>query len=279
MQVQTSCKGCVFAEYTKNTQTGCKLNRAEKLNPKNDLLLDGDKHHYTFNRFCNTYRPKEWEIILSDEEKQDMIKSVMHEVSPRVGFFVFLDNEEGMLDRLSATLKDIREQTFGQARYVALINSRVEYNEQLHEMLRNTFNNTTAEDIRLNRFIKTEFHIVQTLVDSKNDFLLDEAFRHAKNGWAYVTTSGENVRRDLLEKINDRINIDMKRLVLVKPYDDLNGMIFQTAIYKFLDGSRKLQHKETGEDMTLSFVKKVEGMNTSDPDTIISWEDFIDESA
>lgn len=279
MQVQTSCKGCVFAEYTKNTQTGCKLNRAEKLNPKNDLLLDGDKHHYTFNRFCNTYRPKEWEIILSDEERQDMIKSVMHEVSPRVGFFVFLDNEEGMLDRLSTTLKDIREQTFGQARYVALINSRVEYNEQLHEMLRNTFNNTTAEDIRLNRFIKTEFHIVQTLVDSKNDFLLDEAFRHAKNGWAYVTSSGENVRLDLLEKINDRINIDMKRLVLVKPYDDLNGMIFQTAIYKFLDGSRKLQHKETGEDMTLSFVEKVEGMNTSDPDTIISWEDFIDESA
>ena len=279
MQVQTSCKGCVFAEYTKNTQTGCKLNRAEKLNPKNDLLLDGDKHHYTFNRFCNTYRPIEWEIILSDEERQDMIKSVMHEVSPRVGFFVFLDNEEGMLDRLSATLKDIREQTFGQARYVALINSRVEYNEQLHEMLRNTFNNTTAEDIRLNRFIKTEFHIVQTLVDSKNDFLLDEAFRHAKNGWAYVTSSGENVRLDLLEKINDRINIDMKRLVLVKPYDDLNGMIFQTAIYKFLDGSRKLQHKETGEDMTLSFVEKVEGMNTSDPDTIISWEDFIDESA
>ncbi len=279
MQVQTSCKGCVFAEYAKNTQTGCKLNRAEKLNPKNDLLLDGDKHHYTFNRFCNTYRPKEWEIILSDEEKQDMIKSVMHEVSPRVGFFVFLDNEEGMLDRLSATLKDIREQTFGQARYVALINSRVEYNEQLHETLRNTFNNTTAEDIRLNRFIKTEFHIVQTLVDSKNDFLLDEAFRHAKNGWAYVTSSGENVRLDLLEKINDRINIDMKRLVLVKPYDDLNGMIFQTAIYKFLDGSRKLQHKETGEDMTLSFVEKVEGMNTLDPDTIISWEDFIDESA
>jgi hypothetical protein len=31
--------------------------------------------------------------------------------------------------------------------------------------------------------------------------------------------------------------------------------------------------------MTLSFVEKVEGMNTSDPDTIISWEDFVDESA
>ena len=173
-----------------------------------------------------------------------------------------------MLDRLKVTLKDIKEQSFGQARYIALINSRVEYNEQLHEILRENFD-----------FKETEFHIVQTLVDSKSNFLLDEAFRHAKNGWAYVTTSGENVRLDLLEKIHDRINVDMKRLVLVKPYDDLNGMIFQTAIYKFLDGSRKLQHKDTGEDMSLSFVEKVEGMNTSDPDTIITWKEFINESA
>ena len=268
MQVQTSCKGCLFAEYTKDTQTGCKLNRAEKLNPKNDLLLDGEKHHYTFNRFCNTYRPEEWKIILSDEEEQDMVNTVMKEVCPRLGFFVFLDSEEGMLDRLKVTLKDIKEQSFGQARYIALINSRVEYNEQLHEILRDNFD-----------FQETEFHIVQTLVDSKSNFLLDEAFRHAKNGWAYVTTSGENVRLDLLEKIHDRINVDMKRLVLVKPYDDLNGMIFQTAIYKFLDGSRKLQHKDTGEDMSLSFVEKVEGMNTSDPDTIITWKEFINESA
>ena len=76
MQVQTSCKGCLFAEYTKDTQTGCKLNRAEKLNPKNDLLLDGEKHHYTFNRFCNTYRPEEWKIILSDEEELDLVQAV-----------------------------------------------------------------------------------------------------------------------------------------------------------------------------------------------------------
>tara|TARA_Y100000593_G_C4322032_1_gene344321 strand:+ start:6396 stop:7202 length:807 start_codon:yes stop_codon:yes gene_type:complete len=268
MQVQTSCKGCLFAEYTKDTQTGCKLNRAKKLNPKNDLLLDGEKQHYTFNRFCNTYRPEEWRIILSDEEREDMVATVMKEVSPRVGFFIFLDNEDGVLDRVREILNDIREQTFGCARYIALINSRVEYNEQLHDILRENFD-----------FEQTEFHIVQTLVEDKNAFLLDEAFRHAKNGWAYVTSTGENVRRDLLQKVHDRINIDMKRLVLVKPYEELNGMIFQTAIYKFLDGNRRLQHKDTGEDMTLTFLEKAEAMNTSDPDTIVTWEEFINESA
>ena len=33
MQVQTSCKGCVFAEYEGDMQNGCKLNRSEKMNP------------------------------------------------------------------------------------------------------------------------------------------------------------------------------------------------------------------------------------------------------
>ncbi len=266
MQIQTNCKGCVFAKYTEDTQTGCKLNRIEKLNPKGDYLLDGDRHHYIFNRFCNTYRPDEWKAVLKKQEKQDLVKTVMSEVSPRVGLFVFLDNEEGMIDRLKVTLEDIKNQTFGFVRYLAVINSRVEYNEQLHELLRDNFD-----------FEQTEFHIVQTLVEDKDDFLLDEAFRHAKNGWAYVTTSGENIRLDLLEKINDRINVDMKRLVFVEPYNELNGMIFQTAIYKFLDGNRKLKHKETGKEITLSFLDKIKKMNTSDPDTLITWEEFINE--
>ena len=268
MQVQTSCKGCLFAEYTENTQTGCQLNRADKLNPKNDLILDGEEYHYTFSRFCNTYRPEEWKLVLSDEEKDNMQKAVMREVCPKVGFFIFLDDSEDMLDKLKFTLDGIKNQTIGAARYVVLINKKVEYNEELHDILLSYFD-----------FDETEFHIVQTLIEDGNDFLLDEAFRHAKNGWAYVTSCGEEVDAKLLERVHDRINLQMRRLVFVGPYEGLNGMIFQTAIYKFLDGNRRLKHRETGEEIILSFADKVKEMDTEDADTITTWEDFINESS
>lgn len=268
MQVQTSCKGCVFAEYEGDMQNGCKLNRSEKMNPKSDFVLDGHKHHYTFSRFCNTYRPDEWKLILSDEEKEDLTKTVMSEVCPRVGIFVFLDDSEDMLTKLKHTLDGIKNQTFGAIRYVVLINQKVEYNAELHDILLSYFD-----------FEKTEFHIVQTLIKDKNAFLLDEAFIHAKNGWAYVTSCGEKIDEKLLENIHDRINLQMKRLVIVEPYEDLNGLIFQTAIYKFLDGNRKLKHKETGEDIVISFMDKAKSMKTEDPDTFITWEQFVNESS
>ena len=33
-QVETWCKNCLFAEYTDNTQTGCKLGRHKIFNPE-----------------------------------------------------------------------------------------------------------------------------------------------------------------------------------------------------------------------------------------------------
>ncbi len=36
-QVETWCKNCLFAEYTDNTQTGCKLGRHKIFNPEENV--------------------------------------------------------------------------------------------------------------------------------------------------------------------------------------------------------------------------------------------------
>ena len=112
-----------------------------------------------------------------------------------------------------------------------------------------------------------------------NLFMIDEAFRHAKNGWIFVTTSGEDVPENLFEKINDRMNIDMKRLVLVKPYEKMNGTIFQSAIYKLLDGNKDLIDPETRERVRINFIEKIETMPSDSPDNICEWEEFINGTA
>ena len=259
MQIETHCKGCVFAEYRNKKQTGCKLNRIELLNPEKTGKTEDGKFEFLFNRFCNTYRPKEWKKVLSKEEKKDLKQTVLREVFPRIGVFVFLGAESSnAIEDLRDTVRQIKSQTRGAPRYIVVINANVEYNEEIQVVLASEFD-----------FEETEYHIVLSLVGQMDLFMIGEAFKHAKNGWIFVTTSGED----------DRMNIDMKRLVLVKPYEKMNGMIFQTAVYKFLQGDKDVVDSKTKEKVRINFIEKVETMASDSPDNICEWEEFINGTA
>ena len=269
MEIETHCKGCVFAEYNGKKQVGCELNRIDLLNPEKTGKTKNGKFEFVFNRFCNTYRPKEWKKVLSKEEKKDLKQTVLREVFPRIGVFVFLDTSaSNALEDLRHTVKQIKNQTRGVPRYIVIINAGVEYNEEVQSLLASEFD-----------FEETEYHIVLSLVGQMDLFLIGEAFKHAKNGWIFVTTSGEDIPENLFEKIDNRMNIDMKRLVLVKPYEKMNGMIFQSAVYRLLDGNKALIDPKTREKVKINFIEKVETMPSDSPDNICEWEEFINGTA
>ena len=257
----TKCNGCVFAEFGEFTQKSCELSRASKLGIEEK---DNDGF-FILSRFCSAYRPQGWLDDLSDEEKLDKEKVVMEEVSPCVGFFVLLKtDEENAIDKLKQTLKDIQDQTHGVPRYVVVINDKVEYNQEIYNILASRFD-----------FEKTEYHMVQLEHEPKTQFhRLDPAFIHAKNGWIYVTSSGEKIDKDLILKIHKRINIDMKKLVVVQPYDDINGMIFQAALFKFLNGNKTKLYQDEVID-SRSFLEKVQAAaKNSGKETLITWSEF-----
>ena len=89
--ITTSCKGCVFANYSNGMQSGCQLGRAKKL--EYETTEDG---HYMVQRFCNTYRPAEWLKELSLDEYENRHDVVLNETVPRVGFFVIFDPAHSM---------------------------------------------------------------------------------------------------------------------------------------------------------------------------------------
>ena len=160
-------------------------------------------------------------------------------------------------------LGELKTQTMGFPRYICIINPKVEYNEELQELLASNFD-----------FEETEYHIVLSLVESGDLSLIDEAFKHGKNGWVYVGSSNEEIRTDIIEKVHNRINIELRRLVVIEPYDkNNNGFIFQTAIYKLLGGNSVFTVE--GEDQEVTFREKLSEMEIVDPDLVSSWEDFI----
>jgi len=253
----THCKNCVFAES--NPQTGCALSRAEKLGVES--TIDG---FFRLDRFCNTHRPEKWLVELSLDEQNRCGEIVLEEVVPRIGFFILLDvTLDNAINNLQTTLEDIKNQHKHTARYVAVATNKVEYNQEIQQILTSMFD-----------FEETEHHIVQLVGDfDDNHLIIDECFRHAKNGWIYITSSGERVDTHLIDKIHQRINIDMKKLVVVTPYEGLNGLIFQAALFKFLKGNKD-RPMDDGTIDGRPFLEKVVDVGKVDPETLMTWNQF-----
>lgn len=270
LKVETCCKNCVFAEYTEETQTGCELNRHTIFNPEENYREEDGKKSYVFNRFCTAFRPKEWKLVLSDEEKEDLVSTVRSEIFPPVGIFIFLKTTvPDPIHDLRNRIQEIKDQTIGTARYVVVINQKVEYNEEIHRLLHSSFD-----------FNETEFHLVQTLQEQPDLLYIDEAFKHAKNGWIYVNESSRKIRKDLFEAIDNNINVKLNKVVLVEPIDGVHGMIFQAAVHKFLDGSNDIFDSKTVERIQVNFVQKVRAIaEIGDGKTVFTQEEFFDEAS
>ena len=269
-QVETWCKNCLFAEYTDNTQTGCKLGRHKIFNPEENTKEEDGVHAYVFDRFCTAFRPEEWKLVLDDEEKKDLVATVRSEVFPPLGIFMFLKTTvPNPLANLKNRIQEIKDQTVGKLRYIVVINDKVEYNEQIHSILHDSFD-----------FEVTEFHIVQTLTQQRNLLFIDDAFKHAKNGWIYVTESNWKIRKNLFEVIDNNINVKLNRVVLVEPSDGIQGMIFQAAVHKFLDGSNSPIDPETGEKVRIDFIQKVKALaEKSEEKTVFTQEEFFNDAS
>lgn len=257
--VETSCAGCVFAKVKDSKQYDCSLNRLEKLEHSETETKDGVEYKKV-SRFCNTHRPEQWLDGMSLDEQIKADSVVMQEVRPRVGFLVHLDHDkENPLNYLESTLMGIRDQSESEARYVIVTNTKVEYNEQIHETLRKFFD----ED-------KTEIHILQILEVPENNFwLVDEAFRLALNGWLYVTTSGEQVDRNLLKDLHEHLNLKLKKLSIVLPYDGINGFLVQTSLFKYLNGNKTKVWDLENQDSRM-FLDKAKDLDKNG-DCILEW--------
>lgn len=258
--IYSKCDKCVFATMTNGEQSDCDLNKAESLG----IAEVNDNGYYDLSRFCNTYRPEEWLSDLSVIESENLHNTVMEEVFPRVGVFIVLNTEDPDLDKLKHALDDVKNQTEGSFRYVAVITDKAEYNEGIQELFVSMFDYNT-----------THHHIVQIRAELPTKYhQIDEAFTHAKNGWVYITSSDKGVPRDLLSKMHRHINTDLKPLTVVKPYDDINGMIIQAALFKFLNGNRTKTFDDGSIDNRL-FLDKIADMSTKDGSrSLLEWNDF-----
>lgn len=261
--IRTKCDGCVFATCGRDGfQHGCTLERHSKLGISDE---SESEKYFLLERFCNTYRPKEWLENLNFKESLDIKNTVMEEVCPRMGFIVNLDtNQKNSIQKLKSTIESIIPNN---PSYIIVITDKVEYNEEIWTLLVEFFGVENKE---------LKYHIIQISEkhNDRKDLMIDESFTHAQNGWIYTTTSGEIVDPDLKKKIHDAINVDMRQLIMVKPYDDFNGFLFPAYLFRFLNGNNPKLFADEIFD-TRSFIEKVEAADQrSKGKHVLTWEEF-----
>ena len=176
---------------------------------------------------------------------------------------IYLDTSKpSAITLLEKTLKDIKNQTDSVARYVIVATEKVEYSEEVLGLLLSYFEKD-----------KTTTHVLQLLINHEDKIrVVDEAFRLALNGWLYVTTSGESVDINLLKNIDNHINNQMKRLSVVLPYDGINGLLFQTSLFKYLNGNSPKQWDQDNMD-DRPFLEKIKDLDTNN-NSILDWSNI-----
>ena len=114
-------------------------------------------------------------------------------------------------------------------------------------------------------------------LEDLEDFLkIDEAFRHALNGFYYVVNSGVKHNNDFIERFDAYINDDLAQVVMVKPNDGVGGLLMQASLHKMLKGSRtKINDDESinKEDIAQRVVDM--GIKDGGIDLIKDWSEII----
>lgn len=264
--IKFSCKNCVFAEYTsfkgKDVQYGCVLNRLNTLNPDDTFEEEDNVSYAVFNRFCNARRPIEWMDQYCDNDLAKAKEEVMEEVKPRLSFIIKFNYD---IDFFRNIADSISNQTASR-KFVIVVNDKPEYNLELFEILENLYKDKKI--IQYNILMPTSN--LEYIYDS-----IDEAVAFCKNGWIVFLDEGCNIPENFTEKIHNRINIELKRLVYCEKKND-KSFIIQAALYKLIGGNTAKINGDGSID-NKSFLERVSELKSEDPDCLISWETMFDE--
>jgi len=243
----TSCKNCVF-KIGENNQTGCHLNRLDKLpHTKNE---DGN---FVILKFCNGFRPERWKEDVDVSSMEDMLATVKHEMHVPINFVIQFNDS---IENLKKTLKSISEIENVNARStLTVVNRKVEYNEEISQII---FQQNFPED-----------KIFLVYIIEENDAVMNTCFKNFNIGNMVTVWAGYEFPVNFENVINKTINEDMSKLYLV--FDE-NKYLTNTHLFKRLNGDLPL----TLDDGTIdndNYINKV--CQRSGGNGVYSWSEYF----
>lgn len=230
--LHTICRDCVFkVPDNEGQQIGCAVNKLTALSNNGADIVAESNYFKIVNRYCTSCRNDEW----AEHHEGNLIDRMYEELTAKL-MDVIIVITNNRLDRFLETMESVLNQTTPPKKIIVSASSNV---------FRKTINRIISElknkKVKLWQVTQASSHmdpsgITQRLLDDW-DYI---NYGNGKSDALYFTTikSGFCIPVNFIETIDELINKNMERFVLVKPMsDDYNGMIVQNKIFRMVGGN------------------------------------------
>jgi hypothetical protein len=207
---QISCKDCCFAIYQDKTQIGCEFDRVSKYKNIDKLIeaYDFEKEFYVIDGFCNLYRTEKWNCGIKDKDK------ALSESSQSFDVFIHCDNIATFKNKI---INFITNNTYDIKKYDIFLCCNKNNINSINEAV-GIYANTNIKD---NIFVSTcsdiNLHKHKIITKSNRSFFI-------------VLDEHSTFDPDILSNINNLINIDMTRFIVMNHKNDI---IISNTAYRF----------------------------------------------
>jgi len=236
LNIQTSCKDCIFAVYEGMTQTGCEFNRIETFRERGTNIVeayDHDKEFFVIDRFCNRCRNQDW----ADEQKGDNYKDIVTEESRlQIDIFIYIDKSNTVED-IEASLTNFDE--------LFLLPSTI--------ILVNNNDGIKSEDLLV--LIKKQKHDFKWRIeriielDCSKLRAIDLSMKRCKSTYYSVVDAGDIISQSFCQGINRLLNDELFQFSMITNGKEYNKSVIQTQLHKILAGNKKRSIIEKIEEL------------------------------
>lgn len=244
-KLHTSCKECIFATFDdqNKTQTGCKLNKIDKLVNNGVKVVesfDEEKEFFVLdNHACMTYRKK----LLPNKTLEEQVEIAKKQASPRIDCVITVDSDDIL--ELEKTI-------------LSLINQESQFNEIVFCVLSKIKPSQIVSLINKNEG-KFKWSIKQ-IVDEywTGAKAINIAVQKSKSTYASVFNTGFEVPKTFVKEMIFSLAEEMKRFIMLNPIDEKsNGLTIQIYAFNALRGNEEAYTDDEQSKPVNSFIEKI----------------------
>lgn len=227
--IHTSCKDCVFAIYSENTQTGCAIDMIDRYKAKHcDIIeaYDDEKEFYILNKYkCIGHRKQSWFSQYDDAEDTLEYKIRKVKESNCLNYLLLIDLKTMTVENLDHIFKDISNLVLKPKRIILI---RYNYTNKIFDfdLIRNLMKKYSVVcSWRIQTMLEQDINLRSILSSTIN---LNKANRFM----LYVTDYSEKMNT-VVETGNKIAFEDLDSFGLITDTDNKISL-FSTIVYRYI---------------------------------------------
>lgn len=227
---KTACKTCIFSEvalgdsiYDGEHQTGCLVGRLDKFKEQ-ERANKSEDDFYIIDGVCNTCRGEAW---LNQNLHGDAVSTVLREVQLTVDIVLYSVDEA--YDELPRKLEQaisacVKQNKIPAKRIVVVVKSDNLNFTELYNLVQDM---TSPYDL--------PFQLVR-IVEDEADMgrSIEMGVDKCKSQYTAIFNVNDKIPTNFIERLNDLVNNDLQRVLLIEPITNYHGTIFTTVAFDML---------------------------------------------